>query len=1414
MEDVNVIAHEEKLNAANLEGIHYKYEYHPEYKQCDIEFEIDENCDQKVFNLIINLFEKYKNLGFQLDTLQDNRQKQIVELLLYNKPAVNINRPISTELKIHETTFSIKINSNKKPIPFGVLLNSYFENRLNKDPILLQALNYYILPSIAAQPYSEERLPLNRKINEFLSPDNSQPLLLLQGDSGSGKSTFLYYLAKKQWEIIDKKLLNQDQYIPIVIEFKLFKKKDNDYLYEYFKEECKLNDLQVQELQQHYKILLLLDGYDELNDLRNLPIDKLIPGINKWNVKIVITCRSLYLSALSSYRLLFSFGHDHNFTQIAEYWLTPFSPEEVDEFIENYIKIAQPAWELQQYKGALTNIRNVLELIKTPLLLRLVIEVLPALNKGTLIDLTEVDIYKAFISNWFEREGKRLINIEGKSPSMNFLSERYFGDFAEGLAFQMFVQEENKTLLEIEYRPLHKQRISKYATKVNGPANNIWDKFFKDDDSDKINKRAGCPLRCFDNKYSFYHKSFFEYFAALYLYHDLGLGDDEEDNFTAALTNLSETDFNKKLVTKESAIAKFLAELIQCDFKNKERLLSIVKTSKRNPTVAIAAANAITVLNYARVSFLGLDLSEIQIPYADLTGAMLDSVCLNKAILTNVNFTHAILRQCDLTQTRLDNAIFGSIKPFEYSDGIPHAMMLSANKKWLAIGWSNGNLLIKSLNLPNQDFSYNLSKHRAIYAVAFSYSCTILVTAHQDNIINIFNLTSFTLEKSFKHTNTVIDIKFSPDDKYLVLGGNKASLTFYLANDSYQQINIDLQCNSIYFKIQLNPEKIQKKYDEAKLKNPFNSLVGLFDSNWGYYLSKTSPCNLSSDYTQRHVAFHPNGAQIARNDHVGVYIQSLSSDEIKFLDVGTSSEDICYSPEGKYIAASFPMGIIIIWDTINYNKISLNTPNNYRDSTLIGFIDEESLFFVANNQHTIMKYNIKSKIIKHIEDFGSQINNICFDNIRSCFYVGCQNGSVFMASSRESTLQFTNDQHQSSIKFIKYAPQAKIAVTLDDYNNIFIWEIINNKVIDKLNQFQFGDITSINIDANGQYLAIAIDDNNSIKLKIWDIKERKYCYEEKLDNTIIILELYLFCERGKLNILLFSQSRKIISISDILNDQSSIKIYDKNENVKFIQTLDNGSIAIGSLNENRKEIILCNFFDITHSIKCDDSIYDVAYSFNGNYLFTSTYNKLMLYEKDNNKFILKKEIKLQLKLAYTHYEKAIFLNLTSDMIAIISEKSHSIEIYSIPSLSFIAKFTLAPYNFIKTLTWISNSELLIGTDNGSLQKWSLVKNGNEYLACLAWISKPSFDCSNAKIANSSNISKGNYKLLKQFGATDYDDNMRLAKDSLKEFGSITFMAASINNPFKQNSTSSSQSENFNYHNSQMDDWQTIMPKKL
>ena len=64
--------------------------------------------------------------------------------------------------------------------------------------------------------------------------------------------------------------------------------------------------------------------------------------------------------------------------------------------------------------------------------------------------------------------------------------------------------------------------------------------------------------------------------------------------------------------------------------------------------MAIASANAITVLNAARLVFSALDLSGIRIPGADLAGSYWDRVDLRGADLSDADLRSLWMHRCQL----------------------------------------------------------------------------------------------------------------------------------------------------------------------------------------------------------------------------------------------------------------------------------------------------------------------------------------------------------------------------------------------------------------------------------------------------------------------------------------------------------------------------------------------------------------------------------------------------------------------------------------------------------------------------------------------------------------------------------------------------------------------------------------------
>ena len=88
-------------------------------------------------------------------------------------------------------------------------------------------------------------------------------------------------------------------------------------------------------------------------------------------------------------------------------------------------------------------------------------------------------------------------------------------------------------------------------------------------------------------------------------------------------------------------------------------LYDVILQSKTNSQLATVASNAITLLNLARLSLSGRDLSGIKIPNANLCYSCCDSTNFTGADLSGVQFRHAWLKNANLTKTNLTNIQFG-----------------------------------------------------------------------------------------------------------------------------------------------------------------------------------------------------------------------------------------------------------------------------------------------------------------------------------------------------------------------------------------------------------------------------------------------------------------------------------------------------------------------------------------------------------------------------------------------------------------------------------------------------------------------------------------------------------------------------------------------------------------------------------
>ncbi|KAF9910691.1 WD_REPEATS_REGION domain-containing protein [Linnemannia zychae] len=495
--------------------------------------------------------------------------------------------------------------------------------------------------------------PLMDKVKDFLVSDSL--VMLILGDSGAGKSTFNRYLENELW-----KTYKIGGRIPLFINLPGLKKPEKKLVDEQLEVHNFSKD-QIRELKQHRQLVLICDGYDESLLTSNLHTTNLLNRPGQWDVKLVITCRSQYLGPDYLGRFapkMTDRYHRTSSNQFQEAAITPFSKDQIEDYVGQYVDLESRTWVKKDYMDRLTAIPNLMDLVKNPFLLSLCLEALPSIVQDKMdlsrLRVTRVQLYDKFVLHWLENNRSRIedqgLDKETRLAFNNLVEAgfaKYAVEFQVNLAAAIFREQEGRPVVDY----IHKKD------------KNSWKAEFFSPDPEIILLREASVLCRVGTQHRFLHRSMLEYFLSRRVWGPVGHADEfapqGPSNPSDLTSPISDHPLSQGSIVIEHSIIQFLAERVQLDLNFKKQLENIIELSKTDENAAVAAANAITILVKAGVRFNGEDLRGIRIPGADLSGGQFDSALLQEADLTGVNFTRSWIRQANFTGAMMEDVQFG-----------------------------------------------------------------------------------------------------------------------------------------------------------------------------------------------------------------------------------------------------------------------------------------------------------------------------------------------------------------------------------------------------------------------------------------------------------------------------------------------------------------------------------------------------------------------------------------------------------------------------------------------------------------------------------------------------------------------------------------------------------------------------------
>lgn len=355
----------------------------------------------------------------------------------------------------------------------------------------------------------------------------------------------------------------------------------------------------------------------------------------------------------------------------------------------------------------------------------------------------------------------------------------------------------------------------------------------------------------------------------------------------------------------------------------KDYLFSIILKSKDSKELEMDAARAISILNKAKYSFSGKDLTGINISGADLSYGIFDGTIFENANLDNVNFKGAWLNNASFKGASLENigSMFEEVKQlftdikFDYVTISPNgqmiALVLERRKKIILFNMNNGIISFKKeINIG----SFN-DIHCNINQIIFSHDSNKVIIHYESNskFVDMLDLcTSTNTRFLITNSTNIYNLMFSANDSQLIFLNEEHTIMSLDINTTKQKVFLNddaLKENirSIYFSpnnknlilvsaksinlLDLQTKELTKLYSEGGSFNRNNERVRVIFSSCGELIAATIN-------------------EVYSNHKIRVWNITDPKSSVRIFDTSLVRDGECgfvigisFSPDSKYLVA-------------------------------------------------------------------------------------------------------------------------------------------------------------------------------------------------------------------------------------------------------------------------------------------------------------------------------------------------------------------------------------------------------------------------------------------------------------------------------------------------------------------------------
>src|SRR3990167_6790055 len=470
----------------------------------------------------------------------------------------------------------------------------------------------------------------------------------------------------------------------------------------------------------------------------------------------------------------------------------------------------------------------------------------------------------------------------------------------------------------------------------------------------------------------------------------------------------------KKLFNSETV--RFNVDRVQADEKYKAILFHYIERSKTGSQYAIAAANAITILNAARIPFSGMDFRGIKIPGADLTGAILDCTDLSNADLTNVILERSWLRGANLSDASMADIQLGE-KPYlqlNKSTILSAQCFAQSSKGLIAIATDE---TIQFFDTSKGECVFVFEGHtKTINSMSFSSDGKYLASTSDDNTLRLWDIETKTCIHTFESGGST-SINFKPNSHQLFSVNKNELILWDIENGNpklFCTLDNEKKCKDFKFNhdgslFLLNIGQDYQLWDTEKREciwkpqedSYWNGGEGraCFSSDGGLLAIATIKINIDGEPSKDLIELW----HLPTHELVG----KLST-EAPYARSGVHFPDfISFSADGEWLASAGQDKKIKLWDVFQKKLLFVFSGHKSEIRYIAFSLDKHWLFSIS--QDGIMRtwdlLNINSKLNNAREIATSDMSSIAFSSDGKYFLGNYGNGGIVLWNLKEDKLQ-------------------------------------------------------------------------------------------------------------------------------------------------------------------------------------------------------------------------------------------------------------------------------------------------------------------------------------------------------------------------------------------------------------------------